>query len=148
MDSGLALEAFSSGSSPSNAIKITDDGDIGNPGEFDLEKLLEVNNAVAIEKEIAADTLGTLFAATRTHYLPYVEQSALELVKLLPHFYEGIRKSALESLLEIVRTFYKLNNPPEWEAGTDNVRPFKLCIPLFELMCSTRPNPSRDLLKS
>ncbi|KAH8832771.1 ARM repeat-containing protein [Flagelloscypha sp. PMI_526] len=118
-DDGLELDpeivkAFSSdsGSSPSNAITISDDGDVTG-GSIDLDKLV-VNNAVAIEKEIAADTLGTLFAATQSHYLPYVEQSALQLINLLPHFYEGIRKSALESLLEIVRTFYKLSDSPQW----------------------------------
>lgn len=47
--------------------------------------MLEVNSAIAVEKEIAADTLGTVFAATSCHFLPYVEKSALELVGLLPH---------------------------------------------------------------
>lgn len=77
--------------------------------------MLEVNSAIAVEKEIAADTLGTIFAATRNHFLPYVEQSTLELVQLLPHYYEGIRKSATDSLLEIIRTFYELSDHQGWQ---------------------------------
>ena len=85
--------------------------------DIDLDKLLDVNSAIAVEKEIAADTIGTLFIATRAHFLPFVESSTLELVALLAHYYEGIRKSATESLLEIVRTFYELSDPAEWQPG-------------------------------
>ncbi|KAI0060253.1 ARM repeat-containing protein [Artomyces pyxidatus] len=115
-----AAAAFASGSSPANAIAVVDesntDGEI-DIEDIDLDKMLEVNSAIAVEKEIAADTLGTLFAATGSHFLPYVEQTTLELVGLLPHYYEGIRKSATDSLLEIIRTFYGLSNPPDWVPG-------------------------------
>ncbi|GAV99757.1 armadillo-type protein [Lentinula edodes] len=114
--------AFNSGLSASNAIPVSDEADVnGLPTEeledVDLDKLLDVNSAIAVEKEIAADTIGMLFNATQAHFLPYVEQCTLELVKLLAHYYEGIRKSALDSLLEIVRTFYDLSDHQEWEAG-------------------------------
>ncbi|KAA1475582.1 ARM repeat-containing protein [Dentipellis sp. KUC8613] len=114
-----ATAAFASGSSPSNAITIVDESTNGQADieDLDLDKMLDVNSAIAVEKEIAADTIGTLFAATRSHFLPYVEQCTLELVGLLPHYYEGIRKSATDSLLEIVRTFYELSNAPEWQPG-------------------------------
>ncbi|KXN86598.1 putative importin subunit beta-4 [Leucoagaricus sp. SymC.cos] len=49
----------------------------GNPQvdleDIDLDKLMDVNSAIAVEKEIAADTIGTLFAATQSHFLPFVE---------------------------------------------------------------------------
>ena len=117
-----AAVAFASGSSPTNAISVTDDVDVnGNPQleieDVDLDKMLEVNSAIAVEKEIAADTIGTLFAATRNHFFPYVEPCALELVNLLMHYYEGIRKSATDSLLEMVRTFYELSGAPDWTPG-------------------------------
>lgn len=84
----------------------------------DLEKLLETNSAVAIEKEIAADSIGTLFAATRGHFLPYVEQCTMELTELCNHYYEGVRKSAVDSLLEIVRTFFDISQEsPEGSAA-------------------------------
>jgi hypothetical protein len=114
--------AFSSGSSPANAISVEDGAVDGEEVEIDLEKALEVNSAVAVEKEIAADTLGTLFAATREHFLPFVEQTALELISLLSHYYEGIRKSATDSLLKIIRTFYDLSGQPDWQPGANVVR--------------------------
>lgn len=92
--------------------------------------MLDVNSAIAVEKEIAADTIGTLFSATQGHFFPYVEQCALELVALLPHYYEGIRKSATDSLLEIVRTFYDLSDHQEWQAG-DVVRFFCHLMPFL-----------------
>jgi len=113
-----ASSAFASGTSPSNAISVSDEVDTSVELEdVDLDKLLDVNSAIAVEKEIAADTIGTLFTATQGHFFPYVEPCALELVSLLPHYYEGIRKSATDSLLAIVRTFYDLSNPEEWQPG-------------------------------
>ncbi|KAI0042365.1 ARM repeat-containing protein, partial [Auriscalpium vulgare] len=116
-----AVSAFATGTSPANAIAVLDETDAEVEIEdIDLDKMLDVNSAIAVEKEIAADTLGTLFAATGAQFLPFVESTALELVGLLPHYYEGIRKSATDSLLEIIRTFYDLSNPTEWQAGTPN----------------------------
>ena len=83
--------------------------------------MLEVNSVICIEKEIAADTIGGLFGATGAHFLPYVEDCTVELVGQLTHYYDGIRKSSLESLLEIVRTMYELSNPAEWQPGLENV---------------------------
>jgi importin-4 len=113
--------AFASGSSPANAIPV-EEGSTSTEVDIDLDKALEVNSAVAVEKEIAADTLGTLFAATHEHFLPFVEQTALELIALLSHYYEGIRKSATDSLLEIIRTFYDLSGQTEWLPGANVVR--------------------------
>lgn len=117
-----AASAFNSGSSPTNAIAIQDEE--GNTSieleDLDLDKLMDVNSAIAVEKEIAADTLGTLFVSTRGHFLPYVEQATLELIALLPHYYEGIRKSATDSLLSIISTFYELGEHEDWVAGANN----------------------------
>lgn len=57
------------------------------------------------------------------HFLPFVEQSTIELVAQLSHYYDGIRKAATESLLEIVRTFYDIQNPAEWQPGQAVVVP-------------------------
>lgn len=83
----------------------------------DVDKLLEVNSAIAVEKEISADTVGIVFEDTGHYFLPYVEQTVVKLVDLLSHYYEGIRKSSTESILQFVRTFYKLSDPQEWEQG-------------------------------
>jgi hypothetical protein len=96
--------------------------------DIDIEKALEVNSAIAVEKEIAADTIGTIFNATHNHFLPYVEECTLELVGLLDHYYEGIRKSSTESLLEIVRTFYELGNYEDWQPGVNVVSALTPCF--------------------
>ncbi|KAJ7876801.1 armadillo-type protein [Mycena leptocephala] len=118
-----ASSAFGTGTSPQTAITIMDEkvdvngNDMVEIEDLDVEKMMDANSAIAVEKEIAADTLGTLFAATQMHFLPYVESCAMQLIDLLPHYYEGIRKSATDSLLEIVRTFYDISDHPEWQAG-------------------------------
>ena len=85
------------------------------------EGIMEVNSAIAIEKEIAADTIGTLFASTQIHFMAFVEPCTLELIQLLSHYYEGIRKSAIDSLLEIVRTFYDISDHEDWVPGANVV---------------------------
>ena len=89
--------------------------------DVDVDGLLEVNTAIAIEKEIAADTIGTLFAHTQIHFLAYVEPCTLQLIDLLSHYYEGIRKSAIDSLLEIVRTLYDISDHKPWTPGVNDV---------------------------
>ncbi|KAF7426772.1 hypothetical protein PC9H_009141 [Pleurotus ostreatus] len=79
-----------SGSSPANAIAIMDEVDAHGNASIELEdvdvgQMVDVNNAIAIEKEIATDTIGTLFASTRNHFLPHVEQCTVELIDLLDH---------------------------------------------------------------
>ena len=53
--------------------------------------MLDANSAIALEKDIAADTMGTLFAATGKNFPPYIEQCTLEFIELTKHYYEGIR---------------------------------------------------------
>lgn len=99
-----------------------DDVDIDDESSVDVEKALEVNSAIAVEKEIAADTLGILFASVGEDFLPYLEASTQELVTLLDHYYEGIRKSAVSSLFEYVKTFYELSKADAWQPGLPVVR--------------------------
>lgn len=102
------------------------------PGEaqvvdIDPTTAISVNSAIAIEKEIAADTMGTIFAATESNFLPYLEQCTLELILCLEHYYEGIRKSSISSLFMFMQTFYELSSPKMWEPGANVVSyPFRL----------------------
>jgi hypothetical protein len=107
--------AVADATSPANGLAVGDVIDIDESAE--LDGLMEVNSAIAIEKEIAADTIGTLFASTQIHFLAFVEPCTLQLIQLLSHYYEGIRKSAIDSLLEIIRTFYDISDHEEWVAG-------------------------------
>ncbi|GBE86196.1 ARM repeat-containing protein [Sparassis latifolia] len=115
-----ATVSFASGSSPANAITVMDDMgavEVDLDDAVDIDRMLDVNSQICIEKEIAADTIGTLFVSTRRYFLRYVEESTQLLLSLLPHYYDGIRKSAVDSLLEFVQTFYELSEPQEWVPG-------------------------------
>ena len=109
-----AVAEFATGSSPATAIAVEGSDD---ELTLDIDKILDVNSTICIEKEIAADTIGGLFQSTRRHFLPFVEQCTIELVSQLNHYYDGIRKSACDSLLAIVRIFYSLSQPQEWVPG-------------------------------
>lgn len=106
---------FATGSSPATAINVEGSDDELN---LDIDKILDVNSTICIEKEIAADTIGGLFQSTKLHFLPFVEQCTIELIAQLTHYYDGIRKAACDSLLSIIRSFYALSNPPEWQPGS------------------------------
>lgn len=75
------------------------------------------SNAVADEKEIAADTLGELFESTRGHFLPYVPAATDYLMKLLEHFSEGVRKACVGSLFTFIKTVYVMSEPQQWQSG-------------------------------
>ncbi|CEP13770.1 hypothetical protein [Parasitella parasitica] len=75
------------------------------------------NSAIADEKEFAVDALGELFANTKSHFLPYVDEALQELQKLTDHIFEGVRKSAIQSLFTFLKTFYTMSNPDPWTVG-------------------------------
>lgn len=97
------------------------DGGDEDDGFVDFEELQEafmnVNSAIAVEKEVAADSLGELFAHTKGNFIPYMEQAVNDLCEMLNHFYQGIRKSALSTLFTFINTFNELSDPKEWKAG-------------------------------
>ena len=103
---------------PDALQKVLDSAESIDIEDVDEEKELAVNSAIAVEKEIAADTIGTVFMHTRAQFLPYVETCVHELCELLSHYYEGIRKSAVTSLFEVIQTFYELSSPAEWKPGS------------------------------
>ncbi|KAJ2611917.1 hypothetical protein EV177_003259, partial [Coemansia sp. RSA 1804] len=92
-------------------------GSGGNDDEYDDDGPINVNTAVADEKEVAADAAGELFANATSGFLPYVEDVAKELVKLLEHYSDTARKSAIVALFTFIRTFSKLASPEPWKPG-------------------------------
>ncbi|CAG8674754.1 3854_t:CDS:10, partial [Acaulospora morrowiae] len=77
----------------------------------------EVNSAIADEKEIAADVIGEIFENIRSHFLPYVDTTLQELIKLSDHHSDGVRKSVIGSLFQFLVTFYNMSNPVQWQPG-------------------------------
>ncbi|KDQ11917.1 hypothetical protein BOTBODRAFT_34989 [Botryobasidium botryosum FD-172 SS1] len=136
--------AFSTGESSNKAIFVDENQNVSIAADdLDDDGLLSVNSAIAVEKEIAADTMGAVFVAVRGHFLPYLEPCTLELIGLLTHYYEGIRKAATTSLFEFIKTFYELSEPKQWVPGLivqvplhDKVRDLVNHIfpPLFEML--------------
>ncbi|WVQ81301.1 hypothetical protein IAT38_003424 [Cryptococcus sp. DSM 104549] len=114
-------EAFATAAGGSKSTAGLDDDD---DEEFDLANMdnmfSNVNSAVAIEKEVAADTIGELFAATKEAFMPYVEETLKVLTELMDHYYEGIRKSAAGALFQYIKTMYELSKPAEWQPGAAN----------------------------
>lgn len=78
---------------------------------------LNFNSAIADEKEFAADALGELFENTRTHFLPYVEESVEALMEASGHIFDGVRKAALGSLFTYLKTFHELSGNTGWAPG-------------------------------
>lgn len=111
-------------SSKSTAQDFEDDEDIEDETDLDdLEALFsKVNSAVAIEKEVAADTIGELYAYTKQAFMPYIQECVNVLIELLDHYYEGIRKSAMGALFAFIKTTYELSEPQEWQQGAQVVR--------------------------
>lgn len=111
-------EAFATATSSKTTL---DDDDEFEDEETDMDALeamfSKVNSAVAIEKEVAADTVGELFAATKAAFAPYIAESIPVLIEMLDHYYEGIRKSALGALFAFIKTTYDLSDPEAWVPG-------------------------------
>ncbi|KAJ2850182.1 hypothetical protein IWW36_002090 [Coemansia brasiliensis] len=91
------------------------DPDMADDDEDELP--FSFNTAISDEKEVAADAVGQLFASTSTAFLPYVEEVAAELVKLLSHFSDTARKAATVALFTFIRTFNKIASPEPWMPG-------------------------------
>jgi hypothetical protein len=120
VDSNAIAEAFTTGNS-SSSKRTLDEEDIEEEDDTDLDALeamfSKVNSAIAIEKEVAADCIGDLLVATKSAFIPYIEETMPVLIDLLEHYYEGIRKSAVGSLFSFIKTIYELSNPQEYKPG-------------------------------
>jgi len=88
----------------------------------DLDELLKTTSAVCIEKQHAASVVGTIFVATKRHFLPYVEKITLALIELAQHYSEDLRKGVYDSLFTICQVFYQLSDPQEFVPGLPVVR--------------------------
>ena len=76
-----------------------------------------VNSAIAEEKETSLDALSELFAATKSAFLPYVQDTVNIALALLDHYHENVRKSAVSCLFSFLQTFYKMSKPVQWIPG-------------------------------
>ncbi|KZF21078.1 karyopherin Kap123 [Xylona heveae TC161] len=54
--------------------------------------------AVALEKEIAVEVLGDVLTHTRGNFLPYLEKTIENVIGLVEHNYEGVRRAAISTV--------------------------------------------------
>ena len=120
MISSLAqVESYSTAELDANLDQLVSRNSIeDDASDADTVEGIGVSSAVAMEKEIAADALGELACHTKHHFSPYFDQVSRHLVTCLDHFYEGVRKAAIGSLLRIVITLHEISDPSHSQTGT------------------------------
>ena len=112
-----AIAAFNSGTA-SGSVSLEDGDQSEDEDDYeDLDGLMNINSEVAIEKEISAEVLGQIFEATRTAFMPFLDDSIQALLRLLLHYYEGIRKAAVNALFTTIKTYYEMSDPVDWQEG-------------------------------
>jgi importin-4 len=106
-----------------DAKALLDGGDGIDSDDDDDESIeLNVNSALQLEKEIAADALGEIFVNVKGSFLPYLQTATEQLVELADTFYEGARKAALSALWKFVVTLAELQVTEAWQPGLPVVR--------------------------
>ncbi|KAI5778145.1 armadillo-type protein [Geopyxis carbonaria] len=81
---------------------------------------LNVVNAIALEKEVAAETIGEILAHCKVASLPYLERVVTTLVEKAGHPYEGVRKAAISTLWRAYASLWQVSEErgmQKWEKG-------------------------------
>ncbi|PVV00661.1 hypothetical protein BB560_004946 [Smittium megazygosporum] len=76
-----------------------------------------ISTAISEEKEIAANCAAEIFTFTRSGFLPYVTEIVTEIVKLLSHYSENVRKAAISSLFSFLSVFSSMSASEPWQPG-------------------------------
>lgn len=87
-------------------VDLSGDGDEEELDEEDVWDELTAVNAVALEKEVAAEVMGEVLAHCTRGYVPYLPRTVDVLTQKLQHPYEGVRKAAVSTLWRAYATFY------------------------------------------
>jgi importin-4 len=104
------------------AIDGTIDLDIGDDDDGDEDDLweeLDTVNALALEKEVAADTLGEVLSNCKRGFIPYLTKTVEILAMKTQHPYEGVRANAVATLWRAFATFWQINEDQmqKWVPG-------------------------------
>jgi importin-4 len=121
----LKQEDLDFGEKGNGPVVVEEDEDTDEEDDVSLE--LNVNSAIQLEKEIAADAVGELFLNVGEGFLPYLDETAERLAELTETFYEGARKAALGSLWKFVITLGEIMVTEPWEPGLPVVFPILEC---------------------
>lgn len=88
--------------------------------EDDLWEELDSVNALALEKEVAAETLGEILSNCKRGFVPYLSKVVSILASKTEHPYEGVRGNAIGTLYRAYATFFQLSEEEsntKWEPG-------------------------------
>jgi importin-4 len=89
---------------------IPTDIDVEDDGEDDaLWDELTAVNAVALEKEVAAEVIGEVLSHCRQGYLQYLERTVELLGLKAQHPYEGVRKASISTLWRAYATLWQVS---------------------------------------
>ncbi|KAI5807953.1 armadillo-type protein [Peziza echinospora] len=102
-------------------IDLTGDGDDEDFDEEDVWDELTAVNAVALEKEVAAEVMGEILSHCKRGYIPYLERTIEILNQKLQHPYEGVRKAAVSTIWRAYVTFWQISEEDgtigKWSPG-------------------------------
>lgn len=120
------------GSQINEVVPVADD-DLGDFDEMDAFPELEERyedeedswdesppvTAVTVEKQLALVVIGDILAHTTREYLPYVEKTIENVLPMTKHFYDGVRRAAVVTLLRIYALVWnhRGEQATTWEPG-------------------------------
>ncbi|KAG0191532.1 hypothetical protein DFQ28_011649 [Apophysomyces sp. BC1034] len=79
---------------------------------------LNFNFILAIEKQLAVETLGKLFKYLPSQFMPYLEESVNDLRRLSRHVIDDVRKAAVTVLFLFIQSCNAMSNTKPWEPGS------------------------------
>lgn len=97
-----------------------EDVEVGEDDEDDWDDFNTVT-PLALEKEIAVEVIGDIVSHTKKAYLPYFEKTIEQIMPLVEHPYEGVRKATISTLHRAYASLWDVSEEegqmPKWEAG-------------------------------
>ncbi|KAF7728627.1 hypothetical protein EC973_005854 [Apophysomyces ossiformis] len=81
---------------------------------------LNFDFSLATEKCIALKTLGKLCTYQPSEFMPYLEQSVNEILRLLHHVIDDVRRTAVAVLFSFLRSCNAMSNTSAFEAGAES----------------------------
>ena len=107
MTAQIAAAAAGRPSLTAGALSMDDDEE--ELEDEDIWDELTAVNAIALEKEVAAEVMGEVLSHCKRGYLPYIERTVEVLSLKLQHPYEGVRKASVSTLWRAYATFWQIS---------------------------------------
>jgi hypothetical protein len=96
---------------------------------------------LSLEKEVAVEVLGDIVSHAKKAYLPYFEKTIEQILPLVEHPYEGVRKSTIGTLHRSYATLWQIceetGQIERWQPGIQLVEPPDEVKKLGEILITT-----------